>query len=189
MANYYIAIDSQRRGPFPEDQLVQNGLTPDTLVWCNGMAGWTRAREVPELAMYLTPQQVPEVPQFAPQYNQPQYGYDQGQPQYGYNPNQPQYGYDQGQYQQGYGENMPPCPHNFLWWAILSTILCSWPFGIPAIVNASKVKSDYYYDGDYEMAKAHAKRAMIWSLVSTIVGLVIGSILFFGGGLDELFNI
>lgn len=169
MASYYIANDNQRRGPFPEDQLLQNGLTPDSLVWCNGMDGWKKASEVPELAMYFAPQE----PQYGPQYGQPQYGQPQyGQPQYGqqYDPyNQPQYA--QGQYQ-GYGENMPPCPHNYMWWAILCTIFCAWPFGIPAIVNAAKVKSAYN-NGDYEGAQAHARSAKKWALISTIVGAVI----------------
>ena len=56
MANYYIAIDNQRLGPFPEDELLRNGMTPDSLVWCKGMDGWTRASDVPELEKYLASQ-------------------------------------------------------------------------------------------------------------------------------------
>lgn len=159
MANYYIAIDNQRRGPFPEEELLQNGMTPDSLVWCNGMEGWTRASDVPELAKYLESQKVPQVPQFDPQYISQ---YDQ--PQY---PDYPQYA--QEQYQQDY-EDGPKCPHNFLVWAIISTVLC-FPFGIPAIINAAKVKPAYE-QGYYDEAVKRSRRAKIWALVGTIVGAV-----------------
>ena len=97
MANYYIAIDNQRRGPFPEEELLQNGMTPDSLVWCNGMEGWTRASDVPELAKYLESQKVPQFdPQYISQYDQPQY------------PDYPQYA--QEQYQQDDSSRNPEEP-------------------------------------------------------------------------------
>ena len=85
MAQYYIGRDNQRLGPFEVHQLLSNGLTPDTLVWCNGMAGWQMAKDVPELSGLFVAQQ--------PQYQQPQYQQYQ-QPQY----QQP--AYQQPQYQQ-----------------------------------------------------------------------------------------
>ena len=90
MANYYLSNGSERQGPNPEEELLRNGMTPDSLVWCKGMTGWTRAGEVPELAGYFVAQQ----PQYQqPQYQQPQYGQPQyGQPQYG-QPQYPQPGY------------------------------------------------------------------------------------------------
>lgn len=51
---YYIAINNQQLGPFPEEQLVANGMTANTLVWTQGMAQWLPASQVPELATYLT---------------------------------------------------------------------------------------------------------------------------------------
>ena len=97
MAQYYIAKNNQQLGPFEVNQLLANGLTPDTLVWCAGMSGWEAAKNVPELAGLFVAQQ-PQQPQ-QPQYNQ---GYQQPayqQPQY----QQPQYQqpqYQQPQYQQ-----------------------------------------------------------------------------------------
>ena len=89
MAQYYIGRDNQRLGPFEVHQLLSNGLTPDSLVWCNGMAGWEMAKNVPELSGLFVAQQ----PQYQqPQYQQPQYGGGYQQPQYG--------GYQQQQYQQ-----------------------------------------------------------------------------------------
>ena len=92
MAQYYIGINNQQLGPFEVNQLLANGLTPDTLVWCSGMPSWEMARNVPELAGLFVPQQ----PQYGggyqqPQYQQPQYGYQQ--PQYGGGYQQSQYGY------------------------------------------------------------------------------------------------
>ncbi|MEO1224261.1 MAG: SPFH domain-containing protein [Pseudomonadota bacterium] len=51
--SYYIAVNGQQAGPFDMNALRgehQAGrLTPDTLVWSQGMAGWTRAQEVAAL--------------------------------------------------------------------------------------------------------------------------------------------
>ena len=101
MAQYYIAKNNQQLGPFEVNQLLANGLTPDTLVWCAGMSGWEAAKNVPELAGLFVAQQ-PQQPQ-QPQYNQ---GYQQPayqQPQY----QQPQYqqqpAYMAGAYQQPMG--------------------------------------------------------------------------------------
>jgi membrane protease subunit (stomatin/prohibitin family) len=50
----YIAVNGQQAGPFDMNGLRQqlNGgqLTRDTLVWMQGMAGWTKAGETPQLA-------------------------------------------------------------------------------------------------------------------------------------------
>ncbi len=51
---YFVAMNNQQSGPFPMDELqrqVQAGqLTRATLVWAQGMAKWTPAGEVAELA-------------------------------------------------------------------------------------------------------------------------------------------
>lgn len=56
---YYLAVSGQQIGPFPVpqlQQLVQNGqLTPQTLVWKQGMAGWEQAGSVAELASLFAP--------------------------------------------------------------------------------------------------------------------------------------
>jgi len=56
---YYLAVSGQQIGPFPIpqlQQLVQNGqLTPQTLVWKQGMAGWEPASSVTELASLFAP--------------------------------------------------------------------------------------------------------------------------------------
>lgn len=55
MKNFYFADGTTQRGPFPPEELVQQGLRADHLVWAEGMANWVPAAQVPELAGYLTP--------------------------------------------------------------------------------------------------------------------------------------
>ena len=43
---YYIAVNNERKGPFEESELIENGLTQDTLVWCKGMDEWKPAKDV-----------------------------------------------------------------------------------------------------------------------------------------------
>lgn len=56
---YYVGVNGQQIGPFtiPQlTQLVQNGqLTPQSLVWKQGMAGWEQAGNVAELASLFAP--------------------------------------------------------------------------------------------------------------------------------------
>lgn len=72
---YYIAENGQQAGPFEPSELLQHGLTVNSLVWCEGMASWTSASQVPELMALLTGQtfnpgsidtQLPPVPQMPP---------------------------------------------------------------------------------------------------------------------------
>ena len=46
---YFIVENGQQAGPFEPDELLLHGLTPSSLVWCQGMADWTLASQVPEL--------------------------------------------------------------------------------------------------------------------------------------------
>lgn len=62
---YYMHIGGQQLGPFEENQLIANGLTPETPVWAAGMAGWLPANQVPELGTLLYQQQQQQPPQYA----------------------------------------------------------------------------------------------------------------------------
>ncbi|MDR2732830.1 MAG: DUF4339 domain-containing protein [Fibromonadaceae bacterium] len=46
---WYIKIDGQQQGPFSIDELLQKGLSGDSLVRETGMANWLAAKEVPEM--------------------------------------------------------------------------------------------------------------------------------------------
>lgn len=53
MEFFIIDRNGQQAGPFSYDQLVQKGISPETLVWKQGMADWTPAWKVEELKAVL----------------------------------------------------------------------------------------------------------------------------------------
>lgn len=61
-------------------------------------------------------------------------------------------------------------PDNFLVWSILGTIFCCLPFGIPSIVNASKVDR-LWLSGDKQGAREAVRKARTWFWWSFGVGL------------------
>ena len=52
--SWFYASEGQQQGPYPEIRLrelfASGTITPDTLVWTEGMANWQRAAEIPGLA-------------------------------------------------------------------------------------------------------------------------------------------
>lgn len=54
---WHVAVNGQTQGPFTLQQMVEGisggELKPTSQVWCNGMAGWTPASQVPQLAGYF----------------------------------------------------------------------------------------------------------------------------------------
>ncbi len=64
-----------------------------------------------------------------------------------------------------------PPPKTYLTEAVLVTIFCCLPFGIAAIVNASQAGSDVKM-GNYEKAKASAKKAKTFINISIVFAIV-----------------
>lgn len=62
---------------------------------------------------------------------------------------------------------------NYLVFAILATIFCCLPTGIPAIVYAAQVNGKLQA-GDFAGAQAASKSAKMWCWISFGVGLVVG---------------
>lgn len=64
---WYAGIDGQQAGPFAQDvlkQLIQQGrITQDTLMWKQGMANWTPAKQIPELSGFFGSMPPPLPPQ------------------------------------------------------------------------------------------------------------------------------
>ena len=60
---------------------------------------------------------------------------------------------------------------NHLVFAILVTIFCCWPFGIPAIVFAAQVNGKLG-SGDYAGAVDSSKKAAMWCWIAFGLGLV-----------------
>lgn len=46
-------IDDEQRGPYEVNRLAEEGVRPDTYVWCKSMDDWTPASEVPEIRRYF----------------------------------------------------------------------------------------------------------------------------------------
>lgn len=65
-----------------------------------------------------------------------------------------------------------PKPNNNMVMAILCTVCCCLPFGIYAIIKASKVNG-FYMAGMYNEAVNSANEAKKWSTIGIITGLVI----------------
>lgn len=46
---YYLNAQGQQMPPVDFEGLRQAGITPDTMVWFEGLTDWKRAAEIPEL--------------------------------------------------------------------------------------------------------------------------------------------
>jgi hypothetical protein len=72
------------------------------------------------------------------------------------------------------GVVMPPTPgvpvQNYLVFAILATVFCCLPAGIPAIVYAAQVNGKLQV-GDLAGAQAASKNAKLWCMISGGLGL------------------
>ena len=146
---YYMHIGGQQVGPYEENELLNHGLTPTTMVWREGMPDWVAACQVPELSHLLPTGQQP--PSYQPQ----------PQPSYGPQP--------------GYGAQQPPMPDTYMVWAVLVTIFCCLVFGIISIVKASQVSS-LYHQGRYQEAVAASQDAKKWAMWGAIAGVVVSVI-------------
>ncbi|SFV57849.1 Putative virion core protein (lumpy skin disease virus) [hydrothermal vent metagenome] len=60
---YFVAVNGQQTGPFDDNmiasQIMGNQIARDTLVWAEGMAGWTKAGEVFASKFSATPPPMP----------------------------------------------------------------------------------------------------------------------------------
>ena len=167
MNNWYYAKNNQQLGPVPEDELRRllstGALSPNDLVWREGMANWLPASSVPEL-----------VPQGGASGGGPSQfagAQQQGVPQYGGYPQQP-VGQPQplpyGHY--GYAPGTPP-PPNYLVQAILVTLFCCLPMGIVAIVFSSQVNGKHSA-GDVAGALEASNKARFWAWMSFWFGFI-----------------
>ena len=69
----------------------------------------------------------------------------------------------------------PKCPPTYLAFAIIVTIFCAWPLGIPAIINATRVEKAYN-QGDFTGAERFSKAARSWSIASMAVAAALALI-------------
>ena len=149
----YIHANGSNMGPYSLEQLKDLGISPDTPVWYNGLPDWTPAGVAPatrELFFAPSPDKaiVPEEPSA------------------------------EAQATPASGESAPPIPGgqqgpppSYLAWAIISTLCCCIPFGVVAIVYASKVNS-LWARGDMYGAQKASERAQLWTILAIVLGLL-----------------
>ncbi len=151
---YHVGRNGQQTGPFSFEQLkamAANGeLLPTDLVWKEGMAGWEPASTLPGVFESGTVAPAPTY-EAAPA-TQPA--------------------------PVAQATVLPPAGtqvENYLVWAILSTICCCLPFGIPAIVFAAQVNSKLA-TGDVTGAREASQKAKMWCWIAFGAGLLAGII-------------
>lgn len=62
MKEYFFLKGKETKGPFSVDQLAEQGLTNETLVWTEGMENWQKLKDINELAQIIKPKSVPPPP-------------------------------------------------------------------------------------------------------------------------------
>ena len=72
-------------------------------------------------------------------------------------------------------QNTKVCPETHLAKAIVLTILCCWPFGIPAIVNAAAVTTEFA-SGNYDAAVQKSENARKWCNYTIIAAVIFWAI-------------
>lgn len=55
MQYWYLFINNSQVGPLSLEEVRKSLITPETMVWHEGMPGWLPASQVPELASLFTP--------------------------------------------------------------------------------------------------------------------------------------
>lgn len=168
---WYYSNNGQQAGPVSQDQLAElfrNGtVKPFDLVWNETMTEWTAIGNVEAFASAApapAPAPASDLADFPPPISSAS-PYPAAAAPMAASP--------QGAASSGMGE-----PPTYLWQAIVVTVLCCIPFGIPAIVFSTKVKPAYLA-GDYAGALEASKKAKMWCIVALIVGLIT-NLLFFG---------
>ncbi|WP_266364326.1 CD225/dispanin family protein [Tellurirhabdus rosea] len=157
---YYLDNNNQQVGPFSVEQLRTQPITPDTLVWMQGMTNWTRAADVPEIRPYFG--SAPTAPPTGQPYGMPPTA---AYPQVG--PAPQNFG--------GYPGGV--MPKTWLVESILVTLFCCLPLGIVGIINASRVESRYRI-GDLAGAQQASLEAGRWTKYGLLASLVIIGIYF-----------
>jgi len=164
---YHIARNNQQLGAFSKEDLLARynraEFLPTDLVWTEGMATWQPASQI-----FGAPVPVSSAATYSPDTPPPVPMTGIATPFSA--PVAP-----------------PPKPNNNLVGAILVTLLCCWPLGIPSIVFAAQVDGKYHR-GDYTGAEDSAKKSrtfMWWAIGLGIVGIIVAVMMGIAGTLVE----
>lgn len=156
MMQWYYSQNGGQAGPIEQTELaakITSGQVKGSdMVWRDGMGEWVAASQTAEFGS-LVAQPASPVQGYAPQADSLQ-GQPYAVPRSG---------------AQGYVPEIP----NYLWQAIVVTVLCCMPFGIPAIVFAAKVDG-LKTRGETAQAMEASKQAKKWCIVALASGLTVG---------------
>ncbi len=149
---WYYSSKGTQLGPIPEEELlrkVRSGeVSTSDLVWKDGMTDWRPLGQVPEPqsagVSVMPPQTQSSAGGSVPLPQPPAYA----------------------------GAYQGPVIPTYLWQAICVTFFCCLPFGIVAIVYASKVDG-LRAQGNIAGAMEASKSARLWTIVGAISGLII----------------
>ena len=154
---YFYLEGQEQRGPFSLEELHDQNISRQTLVWASHMQDWQPAGTVAELQPLFSTSPPPHQTQTQagpPRNNNQNSGTGWNQPQHA-----------------------PPRPKTYLLESILATLFCCLPLGIVGIVNASRVDSRYSV-GDYAGAEEASREARKWTIISVVVSLVLMALYF-----------
>lgn len=151
--HYYFYLENGvQKGPITADQLAR-AITPRTLLWREGMEGWTAAEEIPEIRALL---------------GGPEIGSDE--PVSAVRPPLPPV--------EGSARAIgaPTKPNNYLIWSILLTLLCG---SIPGMIGIALgiTCNQQYAKGDYRGAELTSSMARNCILVSVILAVILLGVL------------
>ena len=59
---YFAMIEGRQYGPMTLDDMVKEGVRPDTYVWCKGMDDWRKASDVADICRYFRQRLAGELP-------------------------------------------------------------------------------------------------------------------------------
>lgn len=177
---FFAIIDSRQQGPFTLDELADAGVRPDTYVWCKGMDGWRKARNVADVCRYwrcrlagvADPAAAPVLPAKAEtEADAPADIPPTLRTLRSFDPEGPEPGVNQEE---------PPRPMMAL--ALMTCILCCPPTGIAAIFFAAKSRALWQQaekaadaDAPRLRSEAHdaARSAKMWTGISFFLGFII----------------
>lgn len=158
---YYVYINKEQLGPVDGEKLKELDLTPDTLVWYDGLDEWVPASEAPGIQWLFNGEPEPEIADDTDTALQrtPDETSVAGETE------------DAGAYNDEY---LPEPPRTHIAWAVILTIIGAGVFGILAIVFYSVAKTRYN-NGQYDLAEHSAgvgNRWLSWAVPFAILGLL-----------------
>ncbi len=143
----WIHIDGAQQGPFEPESLPLDKINEDTPMWHEGLAGWTRAADIPVVASLLPHDEcdsdsdnaaAPAAESAADLSDRPQ----------------------------------DKCPANYLVWSILLTLLCCNPIGIIPIIIGSGVRTRWNAQ-QYDSARRQSEITAWWLMITIVTCLML----------------